>query len=211
MKKQLLTLNNCHVFISGMTRSGKTYFAAEAVRRLSAPAIFLNLQDEELGAPFIDFGPADYVEDVKRQLHKGRKIDFRYGYMSMDKIQLVNAVLINRLMQDPYFNQERPVYVVIDEAQTLSGAGLDQAIAAATRGLSKGVRLICITQRPALVNKTLYTQSMEQYIFRLAPSESQYFKNKGVDYDKCRAEWERLGDHSYIFTDGFTIEGRKAI
>lgn len=210
-KQQLLTLGNNHVFISGITRSGKTFFAAEAVRRIPGAVIFLNLQDYNLGAPFIDYSPFDYVEEVRQQLHKGRKINFQYGFMSIEKIQMCVAVIINNLMHDPFFSEARPVYIVIDEAQTLAGAGLDQAIAAATRGLSKGVRLILITQRPALCDKTLYTQCSEQYLFRLAPAESQYFKAKGIDFDFCRSEWEKLGEHSYIFTDGYTTEGRKAI
>lgn len=211
MKTSLITQGNNHVFICGITRSGKTYFAKEAARRLKAPVLFLNVQDENLGAPFQDFGPFDDPAQLRRQLGKGGKIDFRFWDLSGKQIQIVIAHLINTIMQQRDYSERKPVYIVIDEAQILSGPGLEAAISASTRGLSRGVRLISITQRPALVDKTIYTQAAEQYLFRLAPSEGQYLKNKGIDYDYCLSTWEELGQYSYIFTDGFILEGRPAI
>ena len=211
MKTSLISQGNNHVFICGITRSGKTYFAKEAARRLKSPVLFLNVQDEALGAPFQDFGPFDDPAQLRRQLQKGSKIDFRFWDLSGKQIQIVIASLINNIMQQRDFSERRPVYIVIDEAQILTGPGLDAAIAASTRGLARGVRLISISQRPALVDKTIYTQASEQYLFRLAPSEGQYLKNKGIDYDYCLKTWEDLGQYSYIYTDGFIMEGRPAI
>lgn len=211
MKTSLISQGNNHVFICGITRSGKTYFAKEAARRLKSPVLFLNVQDEDLGAPFQDFGPFDDPGQLRRQLQKGSKIDFRFWDLSGKQIQIVIASLINNIMQQRDFSERRPVYIVIDEAQILTGPGLDAAIAASTRGLARGVRLISISQRPALVDKTIYTQAAEQYLFRLAPSEGQYLKNKGIDYDYCLKTWEDLGQYSYIYTDGFVMEGRPAI
>ena len=211
MKTSLISQGNNHVFICGITRSGKTYFAKEAARRLKSPVLFLNVQDEDLGAPFQDFGPFDDPAQLRRQLQKGSKIDFRFWDLSGKQIQIVIASLINNIMQQRDFSERRPVYIVIDEAQILTGPGLDAAIAASTRGLARGVRLISISQRPALVDKTIYTQASEQYLFRLAPSEGQYLKNKGIDYDYCLKTWEDLGQYSYIYTDGFIMEGRPAI
>lgn len=211
MKTSLISQGNNHVFICGITRSGKTYFAKEAARRLKSPVLFLNVQDEDLGAPFQDFGPFDDPAQLRRQLQKGSKIDFRFWDLSGKQIQIVIASLINNIMQQRDFSERRPVYIVIDEAQILTGPGLDAAIAASTRGLARGVRLISISQRPALVDKTIYTQAAEQYLFRLAPSEGQYLKNKGIDYDYCLKTWEDLGQYSYIYTDGFVMEGRPAI
>lgn len=211
MKPSLITQGNNHVFVCGITRSGKTYFAREAARRIRGPVLFLNVQDEDLGAPFIDFSPFDDPAPLFRQLRKGAKIDFRFLDLSDKQIQIVIGSLITQIMQRRDFSQEKPIYIVIDEAQVLSGPGLAAAISASTRGLARGVRLISITQRPALVDKTIYTQASEQYLFRLATSEGAYLKNKGVDYDFCLQAWEKYGDHSYIYFDGYTIEGRPAI
>lgn len=211
MKQSLITQQNNHVFICGITRSGKTYFAKEAAKRIKSPVLFFNVQEENLGSPFQDFGPFDDPAQLRRQLRKGAKIDFRFWDLSGKQIQIVIGFLINSIMRDRDFSENRPIYIIIDEAQILSGPGLEAAIAASTRGLARGVRLICISQRPALVDKTIYTQAQEQYLFRLATSEGQYLKNKGIDYDYCLKTWEELGKYSYIYTDGFTMEGRPAI
>jgi len=211
-KPSLISQGNNHVFICGITRSGKTYFAKEAARRLRGPVLFFNVQDEDLtGAPWIDFTPFDDGAQLLRALRKNCKINFQFCDLSEKQIMLVMGSLIDQIMQRREYSQDKPVYIVIDEAQILSGPALDAAIAASTRGLARGVRLISITQRPALVNKTIYTQAQEQYLFRLAPSEGTYLKNKGIDYDFCLTAWEQFGDHSYIYYDGYKIEGRPAI
>ena len=211
MKPSLISQGNNHVFICGITRSGKTYFAKEAARRLRGPVLFFNVQDEELGAPFQDFGPFDDPAQLWAQLRKGAKIDFRFYDLNSKQIMLVISSLINQIMTRRIFSEKKPIYIVIDEAQILTGPGLDAAINASTRGLARGVRLISITQRPALVDKTIYTQAQEQYLFRLAPSEGTYLKSKGIDYDYCLTAWEQNGEHSYIYFDGYKIEGRPAI
>lgn len=207
MTHQLLTLNNNHVFICGITRSGKTYFAKKACSELRAPVLFFNVQDEEMPQNFLTIDPYFDMKDLKRGLKRGVKFNFVFGKLSKDQIMRVIGYVCSELMRSDMFSQDRPVYVVIDEAQILEASALDAAIAISTRGLAKGVRLISITQRPALVNKTIYTQAAEQYIFRLALSEKQYLKNKGIDYDFCLSEWERLGEHSYIFSNGFILKG----
>ena len=74
-----------------------------------------------------------------------------------------------------------------------------------------GIRCVFITQRPALADKTLYTQATEQYLFYLAPSENQYMKNKGIDYNYCIDTWNKLGKYSYIYYDGFNLVGRSSL
>lgn len=209
---QLLSRNNNHVFICGITRSGKTYFAEKAAALLPDPVLFFNVQDENLKQPFITVSAEniDY-SDLIRYLKKGYKLNFIFDNLNQDQIMRIISYILNQLMSCGCFSQKKPLYIVLDEAQILSGAALKSAIAVSTRGLARGLRLISITQRPALCDKTIYTQAAEQYIFRLALSEKQYLKNKGIDYDYCLREWERLGDHSYIFSDGFKLIGYKAI
>ena len=211
MSGPLLTLKNNHVFICGITRSGKTYFAKTACAKLRGPVLFFNIQDETMPAPFINVTHEYEYKDILNALRKGYKLNFTFGGLSLAQIMRVIGFLCDSLMISGAFSQARPVYIVIDEAQILEDRALKAAIAISTRGLARGVRLIAITQRPALCNKTIYTQAAEQYIFRLAPSEAQYIKNKGIDYDYCLSEWERLGDYSYIFSDGFVLRGNKAI
>ena len=208
---KLLTENNNHVFICGITRSGKTYFAKNAVAQIKRPVLFFNIQNEVLQDNFLEVNESDDKDLIMQHLKNGGKVNFIFStWCRSNHIQTIIGFLLRELFCAGY-TQIAPLYIVIDEAQLLKDSGLNAAIDVATRGLSRGLRLICITQRPALVNKTIYTQAAEHYIFRLQPGEKQYMQNKGIDFDFCQKEWARLGEHSYIFTDGFKTEGRKSI
>lgn len=208
----LLKVNNGHVFISGITRSGKTYFGSRAVEELPYPVIFFNLQDEELPKKFITvYHDQIDGEQLLDAVRAGVKIDLRFKHNSM--LAEVNNVIgyVSQLLMGGGFSEKKPVYIVYDECHLLDAFGLKKAIEVATRGLKRGCRAVFITQRPALANKTLYTQSADQYIFYLSPSEASYLKSKGIDYDKCKSDWERLGKHSYIHYDGYHYEAMNAI
>jgi type II secretory pathway predicted ATPase ExeA len=206
----LLSRNNNHVFISGQTRSGKTYFAGRALAELPGPVVFINLQEEDLPARFLTINSEKIATDqLIGAVKDGLKIDLRLPF-DQQKSNLVTAHIINSCMAAG-FSEKRPVYIALDECHLLKDRGLEKAIEAATRGLKRGVRCVFITQRPALSSKTLYTQSSEQYIFYLASSEKEYLRNKGLDYDTCLDHWTRLGQHSYIYYDGFKLEGRRRI
>ncbi len=207
----MLRQSNNHIFIAGITRSGKTYFAINSAAKLKAPVLFFNLQDEETAAPFITVKAAATNEkQIVSELRKGRKIDLRFGDVSESQISEVTAFMIDALMTAG-FSEKRPIYLIIDECHILKAEALGAAIQAATRGLKRGIRCIFITQRPALANKTLYTQSAEQYIFHCSQAEKEYLTSKGIDFAFALQTWAKYGKYSYIYTDGFTTEGRRAI
>jgi len=210
MAGTLLTQNNNHVFVSGQTRSGKTYWTARALEQLSRPVVFFNLQEEALPRKFITI---DYKDITGPQLVESLRKRMKVDLYLPESVAAANNVMayVTDLLMKAGFSEQSPVYLAFDECHLLKGRGLELAIQAATRGLKRGVRCIFITQRPALCNKTLYTQSAEQVLFYLASSEKEYLRNKGLDYDECQAEWEKLGKYSYLYYDGFKLEGRRAI
>ncbi|MFV0516771.1 MAG: AAA family ATPase [Aminipila sp.] len=207
---KLLTERNNHIFVCGQTRSGKTYFTARALEQLHRPVLFFNVQDEDLPKSFITIKYNEVTtSQLMEALRSGAKIDLRLP-LDIEQTNTLISHIIMKLMGAGY-SEKAPIYVVIDECHLLKNNGKESAIQSATRGLKRGVRCIFITQRPALCDKTLYTQSAEQYIFYVASSEKEYLKNKGLDYDKCKKDWEKLGEYSYMFYDGFILEGRKGI
>lgn len=208
--RNLLTQNNNHVFVCGQTRSGKTYFTSRALEEINRPVLFFNVQDEELPNKFITINHDEVsAKQILDALKSGVKLDLRMP-LSIEKTNVIIEFLTMKLMGAGY-SEKKPMYLVFDECHLLDKGGRRAAIQAATRGLKRGVRCIFITQRPALCNKTLYTQSAEQYIFYVAASEREYLKNKGINYEYCLNEWGKLGKYSYIFYDGFQLEGRKGI
>lgn len=210
--QKLLTENNNHVFICGQTRSGKTYFASHGLAQLRRPVIFLNIQEVDLPSCFMRVQDEHTTgKQLIEALKDGMKIDYRFREdASMDTINNVIGHIVHLLMTAK-FSEQAPLYVAMDECHELKKKGLEGGIQIATRGLARGCRGIFITQRPAECSKTLYSQSAEQYIFYIPVQDNEYLRRKGIDYDKCAALWESLGKHSYVFYDGFELEGRRAI
>lgn len=209
---KLLTQKNNHVFVCGMTRSGKTYFSTKAMSELPCGVLFFNIQNAEMPKKFI-MANAEYTsfEQLIKALRSGTKIDMRFpAAYNMDQILKVIGYISKKLMRAG-FSEQNHIYVGYDECQVLEKDALLAVRDVATRGLAHGIRCIFISQRPALADMTLYTQSSEHYIFRLGNGERTYFKGKGIDYDVCLKAWEENGDHSYVYFDGFILEGRKAV
>lgn len=208
----LIDHGNNHIFISGMTRSGKTYFAIKAMEQVPEGALFVNLQNAETSKRWV-LTRADEVElkQLEKALRSGEKIDLRFPrWWSMAEIMKVICYLSTSLLRSG-FSEQKPIYIVYDECQTLDKHARTAVRLTATRGLFLGCRCVFITQRPALADLTFYTQAAEQYIFQLGKGEREYFRQKGIDYDKCLELWAKNGTHSYIYTDGFRIEGRRPI
>ena len=206
----LLTMKNNHVFVCGITQSGKSYFVKKALEELPGAVLYMNIQDEDVPARFVPvYADAVDYAFLRDLLAKGLKIDLRFSDANK-AYTFVAGYVLNRLLSDT-FTPSRPVYVAVDECHILRGYSLLAAKNAATMGLKKGLRCVFITQRPANCDKTLYTQASEQYIFYCAPSEKAYFKSKGVDYDDCVALWGDPHAHNYIFYDGYELTPRPAI
>lgn len=214
MKRQLITGSKGHVFICGMTQSGKTYFAVRALEQVSQGVLFINIQNTKMPDRYITtYANQVDFEQIKSALKAGNKIDLRFpAAWRESQIMQVIGFLSKELIKAG-FSEKNPVYIAYDECQAISRFpdALREVRMVATRGLYLGVWCVFITQRPALADLTLYTQSTEHYIFQLGKGERGYFKGKGIDYDECLKLWEANGKHSYIYTNGFIIEGRKAI
>ncbi len=206
----LITQGNNHVFVCGITRSGKTHFVHKAALELKRPVLYLNIQGEDVPGKFVTV-KSDQVEvdQLIDLLKHGAKVNYLFSDWNSGYKMVAGYVL--SMLMDSGFSEKNPVYVIMDECHLIEGDSLNKAKYVATAGLKKGVRLICVTQRPALADKTLYTQAHEHYLFYLSVSEKGYMKSKGIDYDRCMKEWSHRGKYSYIFYDGYDFEGRNKV
>lgn len=208
----LIDHGNNHIFISGMTRSGKTYFAIRALEQLQEGVLFFNVQHSEVTPRYIT-SRADQIDftQIVKGLRAGEKINLIFPpHMSDRDIMVIIKYLSGKLLRAG-FSEKRPIYVMFDECQTLHKNAREAVRMVATRGLYLGCRCVFVTQRPALADLTFYTQAAEQYIFQLGKGEREYFRQKGINYDECLKLWEKYGAHSYIYTNGFKLEGRPPI
>lgn len=208
----LIDHGNNHIFISGMTRSGKTYFAIRALEQVKEGVLFFNVQHSEVTPKFIT-SRADQIglDQILGGLRRGEKINLIFPAQMSDRDIMAIIKYLSEMLLRAGFSEQKPIYIMFDECQTLNKLAREAVRMVATRGLYLGCRCVFITQRPALADLTFYTQSAEQYIFQLGKGEREYFRQKGIDYDTCLKLWEKYGAHSYIYTNGFKLEGRPPI
>lgn len=207
---KLINEGNFHIFVCGLTQSGKSHFTKAALLQMSTPVVYFNIQGEKVPRGFVTvFASKIEPEQFLDLIRDGVKInlvftDVRRGY------EYIAGYIIN-LVMEAGFDENHPVYICLEECHLLKGYSLEIANYAATAGLKKGVRLISVTQRPAVCSKTLYTQAFEHYIFYTSTADEAYLRSKGLDYGKCKENWDIMGKHSYCYFNGYTLEGRKAI
>jgi len=205
---------NNHKFVCGLTQSGKSYFVKRAVLEMKCPVLYFNVQGEALPEKFFFVSSSEVDLFGIRQLVEDKaKVNLLFetaltGYKFTAGYLLSNLMIMADALE---LSDKNYMYVVIDECHLLSGWGLEAAKYVATAGLKKGIRLICVTQRPALCDKTLYTQAFEHYMFRLSPAEGAYMRTKGIDFDECLDLWEQGGAYSYCYYNGYVLEGREPI
>lgn len=208
----LIDHKNNHIFISGMTRSGKTYFAVKALSEVPEGVLFINIQNAEVPPKYVtaDANEID-LQQIIKGLRSGEKINLVFSRYCTEPVIMCAIEYLAKELLRAGFTEQKPIYIMFDECQTLTKEAREAVRLMATRGLYLGCRCVFITQRPALADLTFYTQAAEQYIFQLGKGEREYFRAKGIDYDECLKKWEELGEHSYIYTNGFILEGRPKI
>ena len=200
-----------HHFICGLTRSGKSYFAQKALLQKPAGVLYMNIQGEDLDPRFMTVR-TDEIQFIQllEALHEGVKIDLQFANQKM-AYEGTAGYILEKLTQSGGFDEYRPVYVAVDECHLLTGPSREAARMVSTAGLKKGIRCVWITQRPALCDKTIYTQALEHYIFYIPPADKEYMRTKGLDYDKCLELWGPAGSHQYVYYNGRDLIGRPAI
>ena len=198
-------LDACHVFVCGRTRSGKT--RAELARALShpGPVLFINTQDETMGAGWVLAGPHDRVSSLLRALRAGRRVAFlpaAYPPTAVRELQALVAVLFGAA---PW---PRPVLLIVDEAHVFAPQGSPPGALhrVALRGLRWGLQLVLISPRPAIVDKGLVTQCALHRIFATS-WEGSYFASHGVPAEKVKAILDAAGRWSYVVFDGASVAG----
>lgn len=185
-----------HKFVCGRTGSGKTYWVREMLKRTDLPVFFFNPQREAM--PFTKVHKASSMDDIIRHLRKGGKIDY---IPSINK--KFAKVELNYISQDFFkyggFSENNPLIFAIDECHLYAKQGQNNEYIEmiATSGRVFGFKGVFISQRPALVDKTLVTQS-ETHIIFATEWENEYFKSKGIDSEYINKTLNEAGEHSFV-------------
>lgn len=177
----LFQFNSPHMFICGMTGTGKTRMFIEQFDKSSLPGIFVNYNQSENHFSSMN---QDYdVSDIVNALRHGEKIDY-IPVRNKKRAKIEIGYIIQKLFDGGFSVSDQFVFAV-DECHLLAvegekNTGIEEI---ATSGRAYGFRGVFITQRPALVSKVLVTQADIHCIFSLSNYERGYFQSKGLDFE----------------------------
>jgi hypothetical protein len=191
----IFTKHKEHSTVLGITRHGKTYAAIKSLRLLRDEAVFFyNTQHEKVGEGWTTVDPNVHEwEQVEYLLSKNKKVNWLPS-TKIDDMQNEIVYIVDRL----YNGESRNVRIAFDEVHLFTKNALKQIQRIATTGLRWGMRGVFISQRPAKVDNTLYTQSTNHVIFALGSADYQYLHGQGFPIDELK---QKIQGEKYIFVN----------
>lgn len=170
--------NGQHKVIIGMTGTGKTFTGTNTLKAVKQGVFFFNTMHVSMPRGFVKAtGRAD-LEDIMDQIEEGGKINFLPSTdLEAAKKQLI--AIINGL----YTRRWKEFIFVIDEVHLYTKDALKAILRAITTGRNQGVEMVSMTQRLALLDNTIMSQSPYKVIFFLE-NETKYCEGYGIPYSR---------------------------
>lgn len=198
--------NEKHYTVLGTTGTGKTHSTLKAVAHKNIGVLFFNPQGAETPPNFRKADRRNSVDDIIDGLEKGYKIN--YICDGDPDIFSKELGVIGRKLFEYTQNKVLKCRIVVDEVHLLKMGknrdGNNICIRIATGGRVRGLWGNFITQRPALIDNTLYTQSDYHVVFRLGLQDYEYLK-KMLPVEQIREKTQE--DYSFIIYDQREIKG----
>lgn len=187
-----------HEVVYGVTQSGKTTYSIVKARQHTGPVFFYNPQKVRTGFARCD---AKYsIDQIIWHLKHGTKLDYypmlttkpgiRQEELRLIAISILNAALKGRIKNLLYIVDEAHIY-----ARHNFNNPLEEIF---TRGLGLGIYGHAITQRPALISNTIFTQCEIKTYFAIEQEEWEYFRRHGVPIDDIQEQLRKAGKYHYI-------------
>ena len=205
--KILDSVRERHSVIIGITRSGKTTFAAAVLRKLwsrSTHTIFVDPKHDE---GFSKLGTVchDPMEVYERLLAKDKNIVFRPSGDANERVEQLDRVvdLVFMLAKKNGFKRIRRV-IAIDELQLFVKKGSSKAIEQIwTVGAGMGIVGMAMTQRIQLLNETVWSQSDNRFIFRIE-DRPDYLKSRNLEHYTNQLDFftDPMNKYWFYFTIG---------
>lgn len=179
-----------HVTVLGLTQHGKTYATMETLKSLKEGVLFFNVQQEITPNNFIKASNTNTWSQIKGLLKEGKKVNY-IPDTDLESASKELGALINEL----YNSGQLKCRIAIDECHLFSSltkdkSGIKACIRLATTGLRFGYQTIFLSQRPAKVDNTLYSQSTKHVLFALGKVDESYLKNHGFPVEEIVSKTE---------------------
>lgn len=197
-----IDLPEAHMTVLGQTQHGKTHLIKNTLNTVKGGGVFFfNTQLEPMPKNFIEASGANSWEQILGALEAGKKINFIPTTDSEKRSKQLETI-IKKL----YDGQKRDIRFVVDEAHLYKKGALSKMQEIATTGLRFGIKGIWISQRGALLDNTLISQSNFYVFFYLGLTDQKYFREYGFPMEEIQS---RINKEKYLFCtyDGKEIEG----
>lgn len=187
-------LDDEHVSVMGRTRHGKTFGTVLSAGKSDNAVLFFNTQHERSCVKdFMTFDPnKHHLHQLLWMIKQKKKINFlpstRPNVRDKQLIKLVDFL---------YDLGEVPCLCIWDETHLFKQQAEQQLVRLATTGLRWNKPCVFLTQRPAMMNNNLFSQSTRKIIFQLDDVDYSYLKEKGWKIDKLAT----LTNEKYLFVD----------
>jgi len=199
-KRKMFTVENEHATVIGLTQHGKTYGTIKTLERMDEAILFFNTNHTSgLNNTWVEAAGGNTVDQVIYGLQHGYKINF----LPSDDIKKAGKQL--KAIVDEMYNLGRGAIkcrIVVDEVHLFwmmkSEEGKQANLRLATTGLGRGLTCMWLSQRPAMVDNTLYTQSTKHIIFALGLNDMSYLKNIGFPVEEIKG---RTGQEKYKYCE----------
>lgn len=195
--KPAFEVGNEHATVIGLTQHGKTYATIKTLEKMNEPILFFNTQESEVGKGWTNASEANTEGQIMKILEQGRRINF----IPSTDLEVMSKEL--KFLTDMFYKKGRMnVRFVIDEVHLFKACkskdGHNSLIRLATTGLGRGFKCIFLSQRPAMVDNTLYTQSTKHIIFALGLNDYRYLESLGFPGEVIK---EKTNNEKYIFCE----------
>jgi DNA helicase HerA-like ATPase len=196
-----------HSVILGMTRSGKTFFAARILKRLQNLGAHTLFVDPKHDKAYEHLGDVCYspMEVLEKIMLKKRAIVFRPPAAKEQKIEQLDEVieLLFKYSKEDGYKRIRRV-VAIDELQLFVKKGNSKAIEMIwTVGAGIGIVGMALTQRVQLLNETAWSQSDNKVLFKME-DRPEYLRSRNLDHyvDNMDKLQDPMNRYAYYCTTG---------
>ena len=198
--KKFIIEDNEHATVIGLTQHGKTYGTIKTLELTEGPILFFNTNHTPgLSSKWVEANGGNTVDQIIYALQNGYKVN----YLPSDDIIKAGKQL--KAIVDSVYNLGRGALrfrFVIDEVHLFwlakSQEGKESNLRLATTSLGRGISCVWLSQRPAMVDNTIYTQSTKHIIFALGKLDESYLKGNGFPVDEIK---EKTKNEKYYFVE----------
>jgi len=193
------------ITVIGLSQSGKTTAVKESLKSIKDKGVFFfNYKRDQMPNHYIEANSKNSIDIIKWALKNQKKIN----YLPSDDLkiaQLELEYLINNLHS---LKDHTKIIFIIDEVHLLqkNKDTLNELIRLSTTGLSFGKQSVWISQRPALIDNTLMTQSEKFVIFKTS-METAYMKSHYFPVEDIQKKINAGGKYAYVEYDYKEVKG----